>query len=182
VGKPVPVKVDTRFLAGTNRNLAELVRRGEFRRDLYYRLNIVRIAIPPLRNRGEDVPVLLDHFSRFFATRYERPLVAVSPEVRKALMDYPWPGNVRELAAWAERLYATGLPPEVLADMLLAENAFGPPPDEGPSPDDLSLDRAERHAIVRAMDQCDSNQRQAAQLLKVHRATLARKLKKYDLT
>ena len=64
VGKPIPVKVDTRFLAGTNRNLADMVRQGTFRRDLYHRLNIVRVVLPPLRDRTEDVPALLDHFSR----------------------------------------------------------------------------------------------------------------------
>ena len=72
VGKPIPVKVDTRFLAGTNRNLSEMVRRGQFRRDLYHRLNIVRIVLPPLRDRSEDVMPLLEHFGEVFADRYQR--------------------------------------------------------------------------------------------------------------
>ena len=77
VGKPIPVKVDTRFLAGTNRNLAEMVRQGTFRRDLYHRLNIVRIVLPPLRDRAEDVPALVDHFSRLFSQRYQREPIVV---------------------------------------------------------------------------------------------------------
>ena len=93
-------------------------------------------------------------------------------------MSYAWPGNVRELAAWVERLYATGLEPEVLAEMLLLESAS---PDK-PAAENLSLRKLERHAIVQAMDLADSNQRKAARMLEVHRATLARKLKKHKLT
>ena len=98
VGKPIPIKVDTRFLAGTNRNLAEMVGQGTFRRDLYHRLNIVRIVLPPLRERVEDVPALVEHFSGVFADRYRREPIDVSEAVRSVLVAYPWPGNVRELA------------------------------------------------------------------------------------
>ena len=128
VGKPIPVKVDTRFLAGTNRNLADMVRQGTFRRDLYHRLNIVRVVLPPLRERTEDVPALLDHFSRRFAEHYRRELIDVSQAVRALLIGYSWPGNVRELAAWTERLYVTGLSPEALVEMLLGEVELGSPP------------------------------------------------------
>ena len=121
VGRPIPIKVDTRFLAGTNRNLADMVRRGEFRRDLYHRLNIVRIVLPPLRERSEDVPPLLEHFACVFADRYQRKPIALNAAIRSALIDYAWPGNVRELCAWVERLYVTGLTPEVLVEMLLNE-------------------------------------------------------------
>jgi len=181
VGHPVPVNVNTRFLAGTNRNLAEMVHSGEFRRDLYYRLNIVRIVVPPLRERVEDVTPLLEYFSDKFADRYEKPVVRIRQGVRKLLMEYAWPGNVRELASWVERVYATGLEPELLVEMLIAENSmFNDMPDLD-SDEAMSLENVERSAIVRALDQCDFNQRKAARLLKVHRATLARKLKKYDL-
>lgn len=178
VGHPIPVRVNTRFIAGTNRNLRDMVASGEFRKDLYYRINIVRVVIPPLRDRPEDIPVLLDHFSEFYAKRYESAPAAVRSAVRSVLIGYPWPGNVRELAAWVERLYATGLEPEVLAEMLLLECES---PNK-PTGDDLCLQKLERQAIVQAMDMSDSNQRQAARLLQVHRATLARKLKKHKLT
>ena len=179
VGHPIPVKIDTRFIAGTNRKLRELVHRGEFRQDLYYRLNIVRVVVPPLRDRPEDISVLLDHFVALYAKHYKHKEMAFSSAVRSLLVGYPWPGNVRELAAWVERLYATGLEAEVLVEMLLLESE--PQRDANPS-GGLSLDQVERRAIVQAMDLSDFNQRKAARMLKVHRATLARKLKKHNLT
>ena len=94
VGHPIPVKTDTRFIAGTNRNLRSMVERGEFRQDLYYRLNIVRVMVPPLRDRPEDVSVLLNHFLALYAKRYSHKEMAISSAVRSLLVGYPWPGNV----------------------------------------------------------------------------------------
>ncbi len=182
VGRAVPVRVNTRFIAGTNRNLSEMVRSGGFRRDLYYRLNIVRIVVPPLRERPDDVPVLFDHFNRHFAARYERPPVRLRQKVRTLLASYLWPGNVRELAALVERIHATGLEPELLAEMMVAEGGPHLAEFDPNSPDTMALEQVERRAIQRAMDHCDLNQRKAARLLKVHRATLARKLRKHGLS
>jgi transcriptional regulator with PAS, ATPase and Fis domain len=179
VGKPVPVHVDTRFIAGTNRNLRELVEQGRFRRDLYYRLNIVRIEVPPLHQRSEDVPVLLEHFSSLFARHYKRDQVTIDPDIQSVLMNYGWPGNVRELAAWVERVYVTGLQPATLLGMLLSETGTW---TDSPSAEPRSLKEVERQAIVHAMQRAEFNQRKAARMLQVHRATLARKLKKHDLT
>ncbi len=179
VGHPIPMQIDTRFIAGTNRNLRDMVNRGEFRQDLYYRLNIVRVVVPPLRDRAEDVPALLDHFSSIYAKRYRHKEIRLSAAVRSVLMGYPWPGNVRELAAWVERVYATGLDAEVLVEMLLIESEQ---PHNSKPHETLSLNQVERQAIVQAMDMADFNQRKAARMLKVHRATLARKLKKHKLT
>jgi transcriptional regulator with PAS, ATPase and Fis domain len=177
VGKPIPVKVNTRFIAGTNRNLRELTLRGRFRQDLFYRLNIVHVVISPLRDRAEDIGPLLDHFTAAYSRLYKMPAIEISAAIRTLLVGYAWPGNVRELAAWIERLYATGLTPEVLLESLMIESI---------SPDrsqlhDLSLRHLERRAIAQAMDQSDFNQRKAARLLQVHRATLARKLKKHGM-
>ena len=178
VGKPVPIKVDTRFLVGTNRNLADMVRQGLFRRDLYHRLNIVRVVLPPLRDRTEDVAVLLDHFLELHAERYHRERMSLSPEVNALLSKYSWPGNVRELSAWVERLYVTGLDAATLLDMLFGESSehilLG-------TPEDMTLKQAERHAIVHALERANFNQRKAARMLQVHRATLARKLKQHKL-
>ena len=179
VGKPIPIKVNTRFIAGTNRNLRDMVSQGQFRQDLYYRLNIVRIVIPPLRERSEDIPPLLEHFSRHYAKSYKHPAIEISPAICDVLMRYTWPGNVRELAAWVERLYATGLEPELLLEALLLESTEV---GESLTSDELSLKKIERRAIVRAMDKTESNQREAAKLLQVHRATLARKLKKHGIS
>jgi two-component system, NtrC family, response regulator AtoC len=178
IGKPIPVKVNTRFIAGTNRNLRELVQRGKFRQDLYFRLNIVRVVVPPLRERTEDITLLLDHFAAHYARHYKRHEIHISPPIRTLLMGYSWPGNVRELAAWVERLYATGLDAEVLVEALLIESDK----KQAKLPiDGLSLRQLERCAIEQAMDQSDFNQRKAARLLHVHRATLSRKLKKHGL-
>jgi two-component system, NtrC family, response regulator HydG len=172
------VQIDTRFVAGTNRNLRDMVNRGEFRQDLYYRLNIVRVVVPPLRDRCEDIPVLLDHFNALYAKHYKHKVVAISTAVRSVLTGYAWPGNVRELAAWVERLYVTGLGPEVLLEMLLGDGDGASAPS---SLDGLTLQQAERRAIVHAMEQANFNQRKAARMLQVHRATLSRKLRKHRL-
>ena len=178
VGKPLPVKVDTRFLAGSNQNLADMVRVGKFRRDLYHRLNIVRIQLPALRERPDDICPLLDHFLLVAAHRYNRPPAVLSTQVSAILSGYAWPGNIRELSAWVERLYVTGLEPEVLLDMLICESdSTGMPVLAG----QLTLKEAERQAIVQAMEHSNFNQRKAARMLKVHRATLARKLRSHKL-
>jgi transcriptional regulator with GAF, ATPase, and Fis domain len=181
VGLPTPIKVNTRFVAATNRNLREDVRENRFREDLYHRLNIVRVCIPPLRERQEDVPVLLDYFLARFSRITGRQEAEVPAAVRNRLAEYPWPGNVRELAAWVERLYATGLSPELLLTSLLADAAPSPSVRQDDAEGVCSLQQAEQSAILRAMEAAGNNQREAARLLQVHRSTLARKLKDYCL-
>jgi len=181
VGKPVPAQVDTRFVAATNTNLKELVDLGEFRNDLFHRLNIVRIVLPPLRERPEDVPVLLEHFSAQYGQRYACERIEIAPSIVDALMDYSWSGNVRELAAWVERLYVTGLGPQVLIEMLLEEDGAAAPAPSGEGDDVMSLEHVERKAIADAMASARKNQRQAARLLGIHRTTLSRKLREYNL-
>jgi DNA-binding NtrC family response regulator len=178
VGKPLPVKFDARFLAGSNQNLAEMVRQGTFRRDLYHRLNIVRISLPSLRERPEDINPLLDHYLLVAADRYQRPPVSIPSAVRSLLAGYAWPGNIRELSAWIERLYVTGLSPEVLLDMLLGESSSNGQITPGGQ---MTLKQAERQVIVQAMETANFNQRKAARMLQVHRATLARKLRSHKL-
>ena len=178
VGGTAPSPVDTRFVAATNRNLLQEVRAGRFREDLFYRLNVVRIRLAPLRERREDVLPLLDHFLDLCAARAERPRALVPADARRRLEAYGWPGNVRELASWVERLYATGLPALALADALVAE-AMSP---AAATPDAvLSLEGAERQAILRALESAGNNQARAARLLNIHRSTLARKLQQYHV-
>jgi transcriptional regulator with GAF, ATPase, and Fis domain len=107
VGASRPVHVDTRFIASTNRNLMQMVKAGEFRGDLYHRLNIVRIELPPLRSRIEDIDPLVDYYIQWFAREYRRPPMVLAEQSRQHLREYSWPGNVRELCAYVERLYAT---------------------------------------------------------------------------
>jgi transcriptional regulator with PAS, ATPase and Fis domain len=110
VGSTKAEKVDVRFVAATNRSLAKSVTEGRFRPDLYHRLNVVRIQIPPLRCRPEDVDGLLDYYLRHYAEKYGMDVKELDSGLRKQLAEYPWPGNVRELCCWVERLYAANMP------------------------------------------------------------------------
>jgi len=182
VGTSTPVPVDTRFVAATNRSLRQQVARGEFREDLFYRFNVVRICLPPLREHPEDIPVLLDHFLAVFARKSRRPAAQISQHVRNQLCEYTWPGNVRELMCWVERLYATGLSPEVLAASLLADRPPTPDPTPSASPGNImTLEQAERHAITQALEATGHNRTRAARLLGINRGTLLRKIARLQL-
>jgi len=182
VGTAAPVSVDTRFVAATNRSLRRAVGEGTFRQDLFYRINVVRVCLPPLRTRPDDISPLLDHFLSRYAARYERPVLAVGPEVRAQLAEYPWPGNVRELESWVERLYVTALEPEVLMVSLLAEaQAAAEMSAQAATEPVMSLEEAERRAIEQALEATGNNQVHAARLLNIHRSTLARKMRQYHV-
>jgi NtrC-family two-component system response regulator AlgB len=140
VGDPTPRRADVRILATTNRDLEESVREGRFREDLFYRLDVVAIEIPPLRARREDIPALAQRFLAFFGAQYHKPGLELAPEVERLLLDYPWPGNVRELRNALERatMLAEGrtigwelLLPKAAA---LAAAASGAPPPGAPLP------------------------------------------------
>ncbi len=192
VGAARPVPVDVRFVAATNRSLARRVAEGDFRNDLYHRLNVVRLVVPPLRNRPEDVEPLLNHYIELYARRYRRRPVMLNSSLRRALMEYPWPGNVRELACYVERLYATELPPmpptfgtwdDEYAPLPTPKTdpAPGRMPVEDHSPVCLSLAEAEARAIREALAACDHNRSATARTLKIHRSTLLRKMRAYGL-
>jgi two-component system response regulator HydG len=182
VGATAPRRVDVRFIAATNRQMKEEVVRGRFRLDLYHRLNVVGIRLPPLRDRTEDIGPLLDHFVARYAAKYARPAIRMSPEVLATLGRYPWPGNVRELVAWVERLYVTGLSPEASAAALVEGEAGGVGlPSTGATAPVMTLEEAERLAILRAMKATDNKLNEAARLLGTHRNTLSRKLQLYHV-
>jgi len=185
VGTTQPVEVTTRFVAATNRDLRQQVEEGRFRKDLYYRLNIVRIHIQPLRDRPEDVEPLLRHFLSRWSRHYNRPAIPVPAYVMEGLRSHQWPGNVRELASWAERLYVTRVPPEDLLAELVTER-FGQADERGSNapvaPPLLALRDLERWAIRRALEHSDSNLKEAARLLRIHRTTLWRKLRQYGMS
>jgi two-component system response regulator HydG len=177
VGSNRTFQVDTRFVCATNRSLSEQVSTGNFREDLYYRLNVVRIFLPPLRQRVEDIEPLLDHFLTRFSVKYSRPRVHVSKHVVGQLEEFSWPGNVRQLSTWVERLYATGLEPEVLLGALLGE--FRTEPAASRMADQsriFTLEEAERNAIRTALEHTQNCISEAAKLLRIHRSTLYRKL------
>ena len=173
VGTNTPIHVNTRFVVAANRSLREEVVGGRFREDLFYRMNVVQIHIPPLRERPEDLPCLLDHFLALCAVQYNRGPIHVEPEVRSVLREHSWPGNVRELANWVERLYATGQDPRDLA----LELGRGGTAASAAAPPLMSLSEAENWVIAKAMAAAQNNVEVAAEILGIHRTTLWRKLR-----
>jgi transcriptional regulator with PAS, ATPase and Fis domain len=191
VGGSKPIAVNARFVAATNRNLARRVAEGEFRSDLYHRLNVVRIEVPPLRLRPEDIEPLLDFYLRHYARQYRMRPRSIGPRLRKTLQEYPWPGNVRELCCYVERLYAANLPPmpptsaEWEDGYVSESHGVDPAPSRMPlrmgAHDVCSLSEAEADAIRRALHATNFNRTAAARLLEIHRSTLIRKIRTYGL-
>ena len=179
VGSIRTSSVDVRIIGATNRRLDEAVKAGSFRQDLFYRLNVVRIVIPPLRERKVDIPALTDHFVEQFNRRFQRAVKGVAPDAMAALMAYDFPGNVRELENLLERAYALGAH-EVIAPADL-------PPLSSPPPEALSLEdmptvaQAERRLILRALQVSGKDRDRAARILGISRRTLYRRLKHYGV-
>jgi two-component system response regulator PilR (NtrC family) len=185
VGSTRSYEVDVRLLAATNRSLEDEVKQGRFRPDLFYRLNVVRIALPPLRDRREDVLPLASRFVRHLNERYDRHVRGFAPDAARALQAYDFPGNVRELEHLLERAYALGLRDEVTLGDLPSSLLRASPPspaEAGPSGPVLGpLEQAEREAIVRALAQNGNDKSRAAETLGISRRTLYRRLKELHL-
>jgi two-component system response regulator HydG len=185
VGSNEPIKVDVRLIAATHQNLRDKIEEGTFRRDLFYRLNVVTIQLPPLRERQGDIPLLIDRFVGEFTEAYGKPIQAMKPGVRKALYRYSWPGNVRELRNCIEHMVVATVD-EVLGedDMpdYLLDETIGL--IEEPSLSSLAgqpLDEVEKLHIARTLDLVDGNREKAAELLGIGERTLYRKIQKYGL-
>jgi len=184
LGGTAPIPVDIRILAATHRDLRTMVRRGEFREDLYFRLNVVQITVPPLRERAADIPVLARHFLGYFAELYSEPLKGLLPEVTRVLVRYAWPGNVRELSNVMEQMHILSRGMEItlddLPDDLMAEATrdctLPSVPSEIPT-----LENTERALIARALTATCGNQTRAAGLLRIDRRRLRRKIRLYGL-
>src|SRR5262245_1808879 len=181
VGSTQSATVDARLLAATNRDLEQMMRHGAFREDLYYRLNVIALSLPPLRERREDIPVLAEYFLTRFAARQERTL-RLGAGALDRLLAYAWPGNIRELENAMERaailsrgdtVGADDLPPHVAACLDLG----GPPAP----PRQMSLADAERICIIQTLERCGWNHSRAADALDIGRTTLWRKRKEYGI-
>ena len=182
------IKLSLRFIAATNRNLREAVREGAFRQDLYFRLNVIQIVIPPLRERPEDILPLAKFFIEHYNQKFKRSIEGISAEAERLLLSHEWPGNVRELRNAIERamileesvlLRASSLPVSVTyPDSKSGHGGFLglDVPDDG-----LSLEDNERMLLSRALEKTNGNQTQAARLLRVTRDTLRYKMKKFSL-
>ena len=184
LGDTQPRRVDVRLLAMTNRNLHDEVKSGRFRGDLYYRISVTRMRIPPLRERDIDIDLLVEHFNRRLAQRHAVPLRRLNAEVMAVLRAYSWPGNVREMRNIIENLLLTSREEEVALDELPAEllDETGTVATAEPVPlQSTSLEETERAAIARAVHGAHGNLAQAARSLGVSRSTLYRKLELYQL-
>jgi two-component system response regulator PilR (NtrC family) len=185
-------EVDVRIVAATNRDLETEVEKGTFRQDLFYRLNVIQLRLPPLRERREDIPLLVDHFTRKFAAEHGRPINGTDPEAMSALMAYHFPGNVRELENLIERAVTLAPGDRVSPDSLptlkglsAADSSMGMPaatlPQEG-----IDLERVvedfERSLIIRALERTDGNRTEAARLLGVTFRSLRYRLSKLGIT
>jgi two-component system response regulator HydG len=180
VGGTKTIKVDVRIITATNKDLAEEVKQGKFREDLYYRLNVVPITIPPLRKRTEDIPLLAEHFLRIYSEKNKRDIKGFGPGVMDAFIDYSWPGNVRELENIVERtVIMSGENTITLGD--LPPGITGPQGEGDRTPPPTSLRDVERATILKTLHQTGGNRTHAAQILGITRKTLQNKIKEYGL-
>jgi two-component system response regulator AtoC len=180
VGGNQPIKIDVRVISATNKDLVDLVKTKVFRQDLYYRLAVLPLSLPPLRDRQADIPLLVQHFVAASCKRHRQPVRQVSPDVMEALTQASWPGNVRELQHYLERAVVTTTGPELSCKDIVAMGSE-------PAVHDLrivargAIRQAERVRILQALQQTGGNRVQAAKLLKISRASLYNKLRTYGM-
>ena len=187
VGSDIPITVDVRVIAATNRNLLREAQEKRFREDLFFRLNVISIEVPALRQRGDDIPVLAAYFLQRFAERNRKSIKGFSPQALDSLRRYRWPGNVRELENAVERAVILCCGDLVTPAELPDTVAHAPEPEEAPETQDaislagMALEDVERLAIEDTMRQTGDNKSEAARRLGITRATLHNKLRKYGL-
>jgi two-component system response regulator HydG len=192
VGSNTPVRVNVRILSATNRNLEDAIASGAFRSDLYHRLKVVTVAIPPLRDRSGDIPLLIEHFVKQFAKRHGKQIKGVSLAARVKLGSYPWPGNVRQLRNVVESMVVVDCDETLDVDDLPLELEPDVPPTALTGPVDMAtglqalvgkpLEEVERIFITETLKLTGGNREQAAALLGIGERTLYRKIKEYQLT
>lgn len=174
VGGNKEISSDFRVICATNRDLKTMVEKGLFREDLFYRLNVVNINVPPLRERIDDIPLLVEYFIKKYCTSMNRPLITIEPAALKRLEEFSFPGNIRELENMIERAIVVGNGKKIsLKDLPLGR--------EGANPTFESLDDLEKHHILQILTKYDWNISATAKALKIDRVTLYNKIKKYDL-
>ena len=189
VGGTEDIEVDVRIMAATNKNLTQMIQQGTFREDLFYRLNVISVELPPLRDRWEDIPLLARNFLELFAARAGRPVMGIAPEAMEILMAYSWPGNVRELENVIERAVALTTADEVRVDGLPASVRRPPPPPGLPRvevpPEGLDLEQVvadlEKNLMQDALQKSGGVQTKAAQLLGINFRSFRYRAKKYGL-
>jgi two-component system nitrogen regulation response regulator NtrX len=185
LGSNSPLSLDVRVIAATNQDLSALIQAGRFREDLFYRLNVIPVQIIPLRERTEDIPLLVDHFLGEYSRMYGKKPKEVTPEAMEILSRYPWPGNVRELKNVMERLVITQEPKRISpydlpTNIYRAVMEQAEPPDDGGS-FQAARERFERQYILEALHRNGGNIMQTAREMELDRSTLYKKIKQYDI-
>jgi two-component system, NtrC family, response regulator HydG len=179
VGSHRVITVDVRLIAATNKDLARAIKEGAFREDLFYRLNVVLIQMPPLRERQGDIPLLVQHFLEKYNARLRRNILGVSPAALDLLVRHDWPGNVRELENTIERLVVLSSGPYLeLADLAFAGTILSPAAAVSEA---TSLKDLERDHILITLQRCDGHKSETAKALGIDRKTLREKLKRYNI-
>jgi len=177
VGGNEPIKVDVRVISATNKDLRRAIANGQFREDLYYRLNVVAIELPPLRERKEDIPLLAQHFLRKFALDNQKNIIDFSPEAIKFLLDYDWPGNIRELENAIERAVVLSKANSITIADLPHENLSL----TGSASIGKNIKEVEKNHIINVLCETSGNYSEAARILGISRMTLYNKVKEFDL-
>jgi transcriptional regulator with PAS, ATPase and Fis domain len=180
LGSSKRLKINARIISATNRNLKELVDNGVFREDLYYRIKVLQINIPPLRERVEDIPILVDHLISRLNGIYNKKVIGIVPEMKEILTNYPWPGNVRELENTIEHAYVSADGIILKTQHLPAEIRFSEKQGIFPAPSLLNLNN-EEETIKRALISEKGNVTKAAELMEMHRTTLWRKMREFRI-
>jgi len=181
IGGLEPLTVDTRVVAATNRDLGQQVRDGEFREDLYYRLNVITVEVPPLRERAIDIPLLAEHFAAQASQRNRRPSMTIAPMALEWLRAQSWPGNVRQLENAIERAVVLATSTELDIDDFSQLAGGGPLPEPASPSEMLSLEDLERNHVLRVLAACDGQKAKAAAVLGINRSTLWKKLRAYGV-
>ncbi len=185
LGDTREIPINARVIAATNKQIAEALESGAIRKDLYYRLSVINIHIPPLRERGEDVPLLIEHFLKKHQEDYKSVVAGIEPEAMEVLMKYPWPGNVRELENLVEMLLAYARHPMIQVPDLPERIADAAPPHKKATIGDdevFTLKEAERKLIINALSRSKGNKSHAAQMLGISRKSLYKKLVDYNIS
>ncbi|MDH5764570.1 MAG: sigma-54 dependent transcriptional regulator [Gammaproteobacteria bacterium] len=176
VGGIQPINIDVRFVAATNRNIEQMIKEGHFRHDLYHRLNVVSITMPPLRSRIDDIQPLLDFFVKEFSNRYGRNVTGFDESSITQLKSYSWPGNIRELRNLVERTIALADTEELHID----QNLFNTQSGDAIDADTPSLEELEKRYIMKILQRCNNNREQTASMLGINKSTLWRKLQSWQ--
>jgi len=183
VGGAEVIKIDVRVIAASNKDLKKEMEQKRFREDLFYRLNVVTLNVPPLRERREDVPLLAQYFLQLFAAKNSKSIKGFSPQAMEKLIKYNWPGNVRELMNAVERAVVLSRAKFLDADELSLMMADSPSAAQSDKPcmtGNLPLDEVEKRSILEALDTCGGNKSEAARRLGITRKTLRKKLERYE--